>query len=687
MLEITAKQGSAVTRKWQFKEDPNVITIGRKEKYNDNPVDIPLEGKNVSALHAAIIKNIKNKYLIRDFGSRNGIKVNGEGVFRCLLYEKDEIEIGSFILTCKLPDRSANSSPPMDEKSSDKRITEFNIVPESYIESLDAKNASGEKYARSTHSKYATEGIKQIKSKLRYELREPFDAIFRLIHIKPKTDQLLKEFLLIYLAIFQLHKIYIALTEPDDNQTIRYIVMNRGVDKPPVLKSMHDKVFGEGEAYFSGNMLAGVPLKKNGITFGILYLESKEDFSDPEKAAILRSAEKLSSQIDINIPPGTVICDHKANNGSYKKKDSKNLVNEFEWQDTIVGSRSTLDDFNNRIKDIAKDKNNVLILGEMGTGKELVATAIHKISERVGEFVPVPISLYEKTWLEDELFGMERNGRVQKIGAFERADKGTIFLDEIGDLKLDHQVKILRVIQEGQFKRMGGRDNIEVDVKIVSATNKPLRDMIKNGAFRDDLFFRLDQHEYNSIPLRDRKEDLPFLLYYFLDQKSNQAKTISRKAMDMLWEYDWPGNVREVKNATIKADNNSGERIILFPIDFPPEIQASVTEDFINNIFHDNEQIESVDYSRESKCDASETPTNINIIKKQGDSVCDKLSDALLQYKCELLIKICSESSELSQVVDKIVSMNISGLGRASVYNLVRLLREEYGIDVEDFLI
>ncbi|MBN2103873.1 sigma-54-dependent Fis family transcriptional regulator [bacterium] len=198
----------------------------------------------------------------------------------------------------------------------------------------------------------------------------------------------------------------------------------------------------------------------------------------------------------------------------------------------------------------------VLIMGETGSGKEVVANAIHQLSPRKSHpFIKVNCAALPDTLLESELFGHEKGaftGALQRTkGRFELADKGTLLLDEIGELGMQVQAKLLRALQYQQFERVGSGKPVDVDVRVITTTNRNLKQEVKRGAFRKDLFFRLNVVTITLIPLRDRKDDIPFFVEYFLqmyNQKYKRNKIISDKAMDFLIQYDWPGNVRELEN-------------------------------------------------------------------------------------------------------------------------------------------
>ncbi len=211
---------------------------------------------------------------------------------------------------------------------------------------------------------------------------------------------------------------------------------------------------------------------------------------------------------------------------------------------------------------IAKSPSTVLILGETGTGKELIARTIHELSDRKDKpFVAINCSAIPESLLEAELFGYTKGAFTGAIkdreGKFEMADGGTIFLDEIGDMPLSLQGKLLRVLQERAFERLGSNKTLRVDVRIISATNKDLKEMVKKKEFRDDLYYRLNVVKIEVPPLRERKEDIPLLVDHFISHfnklLNKDIKEISPEALSLLMAYDWPGNIRELENVIERA--------------------------------------------------------------------------------------------------------------------------------------
>jgi PAS domain S-box-containing protein len=223
----------------------------------------------------------------------------------------------------------------------------------------------------------------------------------------------------------------------------------------------------------------------------------------------------------------------------------------------IVGTSRALNAVLSRIAKVAPTDSTVLITGETGTGKELIARAVHKRSQRSGHaFVSVNCAALAPTLISSELFGHEKGaftGAVQRrLGRFEMADGGTIFLDEVGELLPDTQAALLRVLQERAFERVGGGQPIDVDVRVIAATNRDLRAAVANGTFRQDLLYRLNVFPIEIPPLRERKDDILMLIEYFVQRYATRAgkhiRSIDKKTLDLLQSYDWPGNIRELQN-------------------------------------------------------------------------------------------------------------------------------------------
>jgi len=265
-------------------------------------------------------------------------------------------------------------------------------------------------------------------------------------------------------------------------------------------------------------------------------------------------------------------------------KQLRTQLNEKFRFDNIIGQSPEMQTVFKSVQQIAPSRATVLISGESGTGKERVAASIHHNSERSSKpFVKLHCAALAESLLESELFGHERGAFTgadrRREGRFEQANGGTLFLDEIGDISLSTQVKLLRVLQENEFERVGSNQPIKVDVRLVAATNRDLKKMIANGAFREDLYYRLNVINLRLPPLRDRSSDVPALVVHFADLYARQNKKeidrFDEEAMRILKAYSWPGNVRELENVVERAIVLSEGPILTKKL-LPPELGQEV---------------------------------------------------------------------------------------------------------------
>jgi len=259
----------------------------------------------------------------------------------------------------------------------------------------------------------------------------------------------------------------------------------------------------------------------------------------------------MSATFPVGLSEGSDCCDDRSIQGSRPRKFER-----------LIGNSLALEAVLDGVKRVAPTGSTVLIQGETGTGKELIARAIHNISPRCGRpFVKLNCAAIPLDLLESELFGHEKGaftGAIaQKLGRFELADKGTLFLDEVGDIPPQLQPKLLRILQEQEFERLGGSRTHEVDVRLVAATHRDLAGMVRNGDFRSDLYFRLNVFPVKLPPLRERREDIPALVAHFVEivgrRIGRQIDHIPEDTMLDLCSYDWPGNIRELQNLIERA--------------------------------------------------------------------------------------------------------------------------------------
>lgn len=271
------------------------------------------------------------------------------------------------------------------------------------------------------------------------------------------------------------------------------------------------------------------------------------------------------------------------------KREVKQLKKQNEYG-AIIGKSSKIRKMMEAVAQVADTRASVLITGESGTGKELVADALHSLSSRSdGPYVKVHCAALSESLLESELFGHEKGsftGAVsQKKGRFELADSGTIFLDEIGEINAQVQIKILRVLQEKTFERVGGEKTIHVDTRIISATNRDLKEQIDLGEFREDLFYRLNVVNIEVPPLRERKDDIPLLMTSFLEafneENGKHVEGFSPKAQSALYRYSWPGNIRELRNCIESAVVMCKGTVVELD-DLPLNVRSGITDDQIS---------------------------------------------------------------------------------------------------------
>jgi formate hydrogenlyase transcriptional activator len=309
---------------------------------------------------------------------------------------------------------------------------------------------------------------------------------------------------------------------------------------------------------------AGEPERLTGVTIDITERRQAEEALRQSYAEIERLKDKLQAE------------------GEYLKAEIKTA----EAHGEVTGQSAAIRTVLHMVEQVAPTDSTVLVRGETGTGKELIAQAIHRLSRRQNHvMVKVNCAALPSGLVESELFGREKGAytgaMTRQVGRFEIADGSTLFLDEIGELSLDVQAKLLRVLETGEFERLGSPKTVKVNVRLIAATNRDLADFIKQGKFREDLFYRLKVFPVHVPPLRERPEDIPLLVWAFLDEFSSRMgkkiTKIPRKAMDTLQRHTWPGNVRELRNVIEHAAIiTTGDALRLPVLDEPKSLGSSV---------------------------------------------------------------------------------------------------------------
>ncbi|MCL2504023.1 MAG: sigma-54 dependent transcriptional regulator [Coriobacteriia bacterium] len=323
-------------------------------------------------------------------------------------------------------------------------------------------------------------------------------------------------------------------------------------------------------------------IRGEGMTFPVIMLTAHGNVTRAVEAIKLGASEYLTKPFDLDELKLLIrkVLEHRD-----LAVEVERLREEVERRYDVAGivandpgMLSVLD----TVRKVAPTTATVVIFGESGTGKELIARAVHTLSERAAKpFVSISAGALPETLLESELFGYEKGAftgaMTAKPGRFEMANGGTLFLDEIGDISSATQVKLLRVLQERRFERLGGTRSIEVDVRVIAATNRDLHQLIARGEFREDLYYRLNVVPVTLPPLRKRPGDIPLLAAHFLEKHNAGSKKLSADAIKALTEYQWPGNIRELENAI--------ERMVILSrnteiglAELPPEIRAKGVE-------------------------------------------------------------------------------------------------------------
>ena len=373
------------------------------------------------------------------------------------------------------------------------------------------------------------------------------------------------------------------------------------VDPFPVSRTVLEQVVREGVALLSNDVLESESLRKaqslkvSHVTsliavpllllnkiLGVLYLDTKE-------AGIHFDGEHL--QLMTAIAGIAAVSVETAKHMERLENENKRLLAEINIAHNMIGEGTRMREVYQFIAKVAPSDSTVFIRGESGTGKELAAYAVHLNSRRLEKpFVVINCATLTETLLESELFGYEKGAftgaLAQRKGKLEVADGGTVFLDEVAELSTQLQTKLLRVLQEREFERVGGTRPIHIDVRFIAATNKDLEEAIKNASFRQDLYYRLNVVSITMPPLRERREDIPLLATYFASKFSKESKRrvmgISAEARSALLDYHWPGNVRELENAIERAVVlGSGEMIL--PDDLPEAVLESKSQSGLSN--------------------------------------------------------------------------------------------------------
>jgi Nif-specific regulatory protein len=521
---------------------------------------LPIKSTTVSRQHCVIERLGDDRFKITDLGSHNGTFVNGVPRMEQWLDHGDEIRIGDSVFLLSLREEEPLSTETGVELKQDEVITESFIVMSS--EEPLYSQPEGAPPSHLTPERL----IDDLRA-----LSEIAQVISSTRGVEALERRLLEAILSVVPA--QRGAILLAGTGEQEFSSIRGWDRESGTDRPVgVSRTIVRRVLREGvsiqhnlaagdrkDTASMGEMASGarsvlaVPLVAFETRFGVIYLESTD---------IRVTFDEGHLQLLASIAGVSAIALENARQMEWLGTENQRLLADLNIEHNMVGDGAAMRKVHESLSKVAPTDATVLIRGESGTGKELVARAIHRNSLRAAKpFVAINCAALVETLLESELFGHEKgaftSAIAQKKGKLEVADGGTVFLDEISELAQPLQAKLLRVLQEHEFERVGGTRPLKVDIRIVAATSRDLKDALKSRDFREDLYYRLNVVSIEVPPLRERREDLPLLAMYFVAKygaKCNRnVKGISPEARERLLRYDWPGNVRELENAIERA--------------------------------------------------------------------------------------------------------------------------------------
>lgn len=518
------------------------VLIGRQTGAN-----LRIRNAAVSRRHAIIEKD-GDKYIIADLDSRNGTFVNDMPVKRCELHHGDRVQIGEsqfFFLIDDTEDPSQTSEIRFDEAP----LLGSPAVRMTYSEALFVMARDLSALLKISTTINAIRDLDKLQKALLELLFEVVPARRGAILLTNNQADASDEFS----SVFAVDRIEGAGHRVNVSRTIVRRVINDGAsilinedDSNPELKT-------ESLIAARSRSVLCVPLIMHERKLGVIYLDS----DDPQARFDENHLQMVTAVAAIS-----AVAMHNARNFEDLENENARLMVDADIEHNMVGESPLLQRVYQLISKVAPTDSTVLIFGESGTGKELAARAIHRNSKRADKpFIGVNCAAFAETLLESELFGHERGAftgaLLQKKGRLELAEGGTIFLDEIGDLSPSLQTKLLRVLQEREYERVGGTRTIKIDIRLLAATNRDLEEAIKKGSFRQDLYFRLNVVGLTMPPLRERRDDIPLLANYFArkyaEKCNRRVMGISSEARKRLMAYDWPGNVRELENAIERA--------------------------------------------------------------------------------------------------------------------------------------
>jgi Nif-specific regulatory protein len=547
------------------------VTIGRDVSNGISVVD-----PSVSRKHC-VLSAQDGRFRVRDLDSRNGTLVNGATVEEQWLQHGDEIAAGDSSFLFLLEDEDITSAEGRVEFEDAQASAETTVIHPRDVVYLQPDRLLRELPATSRVARNLNALLK----------------ISRIVHAIRDLNDLQGQLLDLIFEVVPAGRGAILLADREGQQFNSMFARMRQATHAPLVKvsrTVARQVLEQGIAML-GSDVAGsdelreveslaasqvrsllcVPLTVFQRVIGCIYLDS-------DSLSNRLTEEHL--QLVTAIAGISAVALENARRLQWLEQENERLTVEVSQERSLVGEGARMKEVYQFLKRVAPTDSTVLIEGESGTGKELAARALHRNSPRASKpFVAINCSAIPETLLESDLFGHERGAftgaAVQKKGRLEVADGGVVFLDEIGELAPTLQVKLLRVLQEREFERVGGTQSIKVDIRLIAATNCNLEQAVREGKFRQDLYYRLAVLKITMPTLRDRKDDIPMLVRHFVQKHAKRCKVkprpISREALSRLVNYDWPGNVRELENAIERALVLGSSDMIL-PEDLPESL-------------------------------------------------------------------------------------------------------------------
>ena len=568
------------------------VTVGR-----DPTNGVAVVDPSVSRKHCLLQREEDGRFRIRDLDSRNGTVVNGVPVKEQWLHHGDELAIGDSVFLFLLQDQDQAAAASRVELDDSHPTAETKLIhprevvylqPDRLIRELPATSQVARnlgallKISRAVH---AIRDLEELQAQL-------LDLIFEVVPAS-RGAILMTAVLMTEGSEQEFGSLYARTRKPGQPQlvkvsrTIARQVMSEnvailGVDVPTTapLRDVESLVASEVRS------LLCVPLAVFQRVIGCIYLDSTSPGQRFQEDQL---------QLMVGIAGISAVALDNARRLQWLEQENLRLNREVSQEQTLVGESTRIKEIYQFLSKVAPTDATVLIEGESGTGKELAARLLHRNSGRASKpFVAINCAAIPESLLESDLFGHERGAFTGasslKKGRLEVADGGVVFLDEIGELAPALQVKLLRVLQEREFERVGGTRPIRVDIRLIAATNRDLNAAVSQGEFRQDLFYRLAVVRMKMPPLREHKEDIPMLARHFVQKYAKRckvkAKPVSREATSALVNHDWPGNVRELENAIERA-LVLGSADMVMPEDLPESLlEHPPAEDMTEGKYH-----------------------------------------------------------------------------------------------------